>query len=182
MKITKQFALVALLVLGATLFANTSARAAEDWGSINLWTGTDANDPDYGASGTATLTNVTSQGFGLVGYTYGEIFVGELSVTYHGLTPGATYRIGPVSPDSRTNLGPGNKFNKYDEPKYVEFRASANGTGVVSTAVGFVIAWDFDPLTGWYLAGWDGYVFSVVRKQGSHSTGVLAGFFQDPYP
>jgi hypothetical protein len=80
-KTTNHFALVALLVLGATLCASARVRAGDDWGTMDLASTNNADAPDYGASGMANLTNVTFQGFGYIGAAYGEIYAGDLSVT-----------------------------------------------------------------------------------------------------
>ena len=98
MKTTKHFALMALLVLGATLYASTPARAAP----FDL-TPTGA---EPGATGQGRLAHVELVDYSVGGqiwigpppsyqmhwqyewYTYS----GELSVACQGLTPGATYR------------------------------------------------------------------------------------------
>jgi hypothetical protein len=86
MGIIKQFGVVALLVLGATLCASTPARAQ----TFDLTpTGAEA-----GATGQATLTKVRYLGTVYVPaywpFKYYK-FVGHLQVTCQGLAPGATY-------------------------------------------------------------------------------------------
>jgi hypothetical protein len=83
MKTTKQFGLVALLALGATLCASTAARA----GTFDLM----PTGAEPGATGQAVivaLALVDSSGTP----AGGEVtFRGSLSVQCQGLTPGATY-------------------------------------------------------------------------------------------
>src|SRR5262245_39077237 len=98
MKTTKQFALVALFVLGATLSASTPARAQS---TITLTNVADPTDPDAEASGQAALTNVVYSFDGYSewsgDYEWGYlVYEGDLTVRLSGLTPGATYRIGPT--------------------------------------------------------------------------------------
>lgn len=84
MKTMKQFALVALLVLGATLSASTPA-----WAQIDL-TPTDA---EPGATGQASSSHVQYHGRGIDPYSgYGYVaYTCTLYVTCQGLTPGVTY-------------------------------------------------------------------------------------------
>lgn len=182
MDIMKRLGLAALFTISVTLFESTPARAGDDWGTIDLMAVAGADDPDYGAAGTASLTNVTFEGFGFIGYTYGEIYAGDLSVSWQGLTPGAIYRIGPVYPDQTTTLS-----KRRSPAQYVQFQASANGTGEATVQAVFVIAYDvlcYDPdgrECYTYRVG-QGYAFSVDRKHGSHWDTVLGGFFPYPYP
>ena len=56
-------------------------------------TGVDSN-----ATGQATLTDVTSSGFWSYWYSNQgyEVYSGNLTLSCEGLTPGATYRVGPI--------------------------------------------------------------------------------------
>jgi hypothetical protein len=84
MKTTKHCALVALLVLGATLCAEATA------GTYPL--GNTGAEPD--ATGQFTLSKfrwVTRGNSGPPNYIYFEVWRGSFTVTCQGLTPGARY-------------------------------------------------------------------------------------------
>jgi hypothetical protein len=174
MKSAIRLALAALLLLAATLIAGKPARG-EDWGAIDLVN--EGNEPQ--ATGQATLTNVTSWAFHIVGTSPGpvaaEYFSGQLTVTCQGLTPGKTYRISPA-------LGAVNPPKK--KPDFFSFMAAADGSGGTGgpIPVTFQIVWFMDYFGNWYVYDPDGCVVAVSRKEGSRLTVVLSGLFLDPYP
>jgi hypothetical protein len=95
MKTTKQFALVALLVLGAMLGASTPAQA-QLGGIIPLNCQVGVDDPDYGASGRVSIAAM-EPGWGSFyvddqGNRWGSIDC-KLIVECWDLTPGATYSL-----------------------------------------------------------------------------------------
>jgi hypothetical protein len=95
----KRFGLAALLVLATALSASTPVQAQS---TITLTNVAGSKDSDSGASGQATLTDVAysftvtlfAGGYSMTDY---DFYAGYLTVSCSGLTPGATYRIGPTS-------------------------------------------------------------------------------------
>ena len=83
----KRVRLAVLFLVAAALLACTPAFAANQ-GTANLTCVADPMDPDYGASGVAKLTGVKP-----VQFDWGYEYVGKLSVSCSGLTPGATYTV-----------------------------------------------------------------------------------------
>jgi len=82
---------VPLAVLFLIAVALLAAGAAPAMGAgCKLTCVVDVNDPDYGASGEASLTKLKFLYELWGGYRYYE---GDLRVTCHGLTPGATYDV-----------------------------------------------------------------------------------------
>jgi hypothetical protein len=113
MKTTKQFALVVLMVVGATLCATTPAGA-----QIDL-TPTGA---EPGATGQASLTHLRYDSAGILDPANGigyQAYTCNLNVACQGLTPGATYQ---------TSAG--------------TFQASRDGTGK-ARAVKFYLIWEY---------------------------------------
>jgi hypothetical protein len=99
----KRFGLAILCAIGVALFTSSPA-AAEDYGPITLVSTGDTRDQDFGATGQASLANVHPDyppGYVLSEYWDGRwisqrllvLVPGDLTVTYQGLTPGATYQI-----------------------------------------------------------------------------------------
>ncbi len=80
----------------------------------------DQTDQDYGASGTASLSNIKYHYVWAGPFDYYSYYSGALTVTCQGLTPGATYWVGP----------PGDAFS-------AAFTASKSGTGGVKEWVAF---------------------------------------------
>ena len=112
MKTTKHFALVALLVLGATLYASTPA-----WAQFDL-TPTGA---EPGATGQASMSHLRYDSAGILDPANGigyQAYTCNLDVACQGLTPGATYQ---------TSAG--------------TFQASRDGTGK-ARAVKFLLMWE----------------------------------------
>ena len=177
MKTTKHFALVALLVLGATLSASNPVLAQS---TITLTNVADPADPDSDASGEATLTNVVDSSDGYSEWSgdyvfFYRVYEGDLTVRCSGLTPGATYRVGPTGFQ-------GNNF----QPTYSSVQASDTGTVELAVPVSFVgevelwhvLRWrKGKPLFWEYVDSWQsGYSFSVARKQGNEYIEVLHGY------
>ncbi len=81
-----RFGLAVLFVVGVALCTSSPAWAQSP---LELTNTTDANDPDYGASGTATLTHQKL----LYSDEYGAVMSAQLVVQCELLTPGATYLI-----------------------------------------------------------------------------------------
>ena len=86
MRSLKRVQMAVLLVMAVGFLAGTPA-IAPDWGTIQLTTTADVDDPDYGAAGQATLTNVRA----VWSNGWNTSFKGKLTVTCKGLTPGARY-------------------------------------------------------------------------------------------
>jgi hypothetical protein len=116
MKTAKHFALVVLMVVGATLSASTPA-----WAWINL-TPTGA---EPGATGQASSSDVQFVSMGILDPTNGISYWGyscTLYVTCQGLTPGATYMV----------------------PNAGTFKASRDGTGSLKKpAKGYPLMWAY---------------------------------------
>jgi hypothetical protein len=182
----KRFGLAALLVVGVALCTNTPAQAQY---TIDLTPTAAVSDPDYGASGQATWT---SDGGGFV-FTwlrddryYSPIQVrtstGQVTVTYEGLTPGATYQIKATS--WQTALASNNK-ERNASYSYSQFTASTNGIGQATVPASFSEKWVwivYDPrypeYGGYYSQIEEGYIyFSVARKANGKYTPVLSGHF-----
>jgi hypothetical protein len=176
-----------LVVIVATALA--SPARAETWGgTITLTNVVSANDRDYGASGTATLSDAFAEGaWGSPAVDvdgYGYLIVGShLTMTCEGLTPGATYAVGPTS----VVLYPSPFRDKKNGslPGYSSVTASADGTLELDIDVTFIGGWYYwwDPAAGtalegwgwWEFGGYSDYGIAVARKQGSKYTQVLAG-------
>jgi hypothetical protein len=177
MKTTKHFALMSVFVFGATLFASTPARAQS---TITLTNVADPADPDSDAAGEATLTNVidSSDAYGEWNGDYFfvyHVYSGDLTVRCSGLTPGATYSIGPTGFQ-------GNNF----QPTYSSVKASDTGTVELAVPVSFVGEAELWHVLRWRKGKplfWEyvdssqlGYSFSVARKQGNGYIEVLHGY------
>lgn len=187
MKTTKHFALAALLILGAALSASTPVRAQS---TITLTNVADPTDPDSGASGQATLSDVAYASSDTLGSSENDMWVGDfytgyLTVSCSGLTPGARYRIGPIGFQSVFDK---KTLTTTDFPTYALVRASGNGTVELAVPVIFIGGvtqywWNRDWGGYWQFVGfWDtGYSLSVDRKEGSKYVTVLQGAFQYPY-
>jgi hypothetical protein len=105
MRAMKRFGLTALFAIGVALFGGTPA-LAQSW---TLTETTAVSDPDHGASGQATLTNVTLVRWypdPLGGKFVYSDYTGYLTVTCQGLTPGAYYStpLGQEKADRYGNL------------------------------------------------------------------------------
>jgi hypothetical protein len=192
----KQFGLAALLAIGAALFTSRSA-AAEDFGPITLGSTGDTRDQDYGATGQATLSNVTpgqpgsNYGYGFYYYWDGRctstssvalVIPGDLTVSCQGLTPGATYQIKATAWYTDYYF-----LSKKGQPtansySYFQFPVSANGAGEVTVPVSYAEVWlhQFDDCWGgfdyWEQLSGGRLWFTVERKDGRNKyTTVLGG-------
>ena len=104
MRSMKLSQLAVLLVIGVGLFTSTQAYADD---TITLACAVGSNDPDYGSTGQATLTNVRQVGgANLFPYFYEQYYEGNLTVACVGLTPGTTYStpVGKFKADRKGNL------------------------------------------------------------------------------
>jgi hypothetical protein len=177
MRSSKLFQLAVLFLIGVALLASTPALAL-DVGPITL-TNTGA---EPGASGTATLTNFTFRGF-LQGYPLAAAwdywgghyqkqlatYSGQLTATLKGLTPGATYRIGPTT---YAWMSIGVKAYQGDA-YYYHFTASDNGTAEVAVPVSCADLW---LLWGQWRVRYWAYPCYVDRAAGNNTyTTVLYG-------
>ena len=185
MTLTKRSGLGALLVVAAALFTSTPALAQS---TITLTNTADSTDRDSGALGQATLTDVAYS------YSYEEVssfsdsvcdvYTCYLTVSCSGLTPGATYRIGPTGIQSVF----GKKIRQpYCVPTYSSVRASRTGTVELALQVSFVGSrsrYSLNQNYGGYWEfvgfGYSDYSLSVDRKDGSKYTPVLQGSFPHP--
>ena len=166
------------------LFTSTPALAQS---TITLTNTADSTDRDSGASGQATLTDVAYS------YWYKEVFsfsywvcdvyTGYLTVSCSGLTPGATYRIGPTG-IQYVYFG---KKLRQPFPTYSSVRASRTGTVELALQVIFVGSISYYSLNQNYGGYWEfvgfgysDYSLSVDRKDGSKYTPVLQGSFPHP--
>jgi hypothetical protein len=159
MNTMKRFALAALFVLGATLCPSAQAQL-----TVQL---TPTTDAPSGAWGQATLTNIKYKGetFRQLGNEKEWVriykYTGDLAVTCHALTPGATYYI--------------NGVNK-------KFRADPYGTlqaNVSSWGFAYAYVTGYDPFG--YYAFWVLPELDVYRiNSGGSTTTVLYGTL--PYP
>ena len=162
----KRFGLAALFVIGAGLFTSSLARAQTPLTNTGV-------DPD--ATGQATLTEVTSSDFWSDWYSnYAfEIYSGNLTLSCEGLTPGATYRVGPTQV-SRSKKG-------QTIVSYLYVTASDSGTLELATPVKYIRClwqWVPDPhLDGyWEEVEYYCYKFSVdCKEKGKTYTAVLTG-------
>lgn len=155
----KRLGLVAVLAVGATLFASTPAQAkGEDWGTIQL---TNVGDEPQ-ASGQASLTNVVCRDSNpydpdpwRTGYCSGK-----LTVYCRNLTPGATYW---------TPAG--------------TFTANRKGNGAIIGKVVFTVEWYRSDWWGPVVTL--PYVVDVIRLDpdgsGFVETLVLTGEFSPPW-
>ena len=111
----KLFQLAVVFLIAAALLGGISAPSAgaDSATVIQLTPTVDVTDPDYGASGTATLSNLRT-----TWYRNGVSYSAKVRVTCEGLTPGAMYEV-------RTNV-----FDLVNL-RWVtwDFRASGKGTG-----------------------------------------------------
>jgi hypothetical protein len=150
----KRLGLLALLV-GATLFVGTAARAAApgNWGTVQL---TNIGD-EPGALGEASLTHVKRLWSDVVEWMRIDHYSGKLTVKCRNLTPGATYS---------TPAG--------------TFIADRKGNGGASGQVLFTVYVD----EGWWgpTVVIEPYVVDVVRlNPDGSSTTVLTGDFVPPW-
>jgi len=162
----KRFGLAALFVIGAGLFTSSLARAQTPLTNSGV-------DPD--ATGQATLTDVTSSGFWSFWYSNEgyEIYSGNLTLSCEGLTPGATYRVGPTQVS----------LSKKDQIIYSYLYVTASDSGTLELAtpvryIGCLWQWVPDPhLDGyWEVVEYYGYKFSVDCKgKRKPYTAVLTG-------
>lgn len=177
----------ALLAIGVALFTSSPTLAQY---TIELTPTAGASDADYGASGQATWTVV--DGFAFTWdrdddpryFSSAEVRVstGQLTVTYGGLTPGATYRIKATS--WQTPLASDNKELNASY-SYSEFTASSNGSGQVTVPASFSEMWvwilydgRYPEYGGYFSQIQDGNIdFSVARKVRNKYTSVLQGYF-----
>jgi hypothetical protein len=129
----KQLGLSVIVATGLAL-ATTNRAVAEDWGTITLTNVASANDKDYESTGQASLSDVT---YSYMSRDYAsDVYTGHLTLTCAGLTPGATYRIGPIGPyDSGYQLTR-KKFLGAGYP-YAWATASATGTLELDVQVNF---------------------------------------------
>jgi hypothetical protein len=172
----KRFGLAALFAIAAALFTSSPALAQY---TIDLTFTANAKDRDHGASGKVTLTDVTYDGMWIVwdwddstlSYGY-DVYTGYLTLRCDGLTPGATYRLGPTD------------IRAYDPYSYVA--ASSTGTVDLNVQVyfsyGYTYYWVEDPFWGGHWERWPGdpsggFGVSVARRQGRRNyTEVLSGW------
>ena len=186
----KQFGLAALFVIGVALFTSSPA-VAEDYGPITLSSTTNVRDQDYGATGQATLTNVYpgDEGWGYLlsswyypadhetHYTYVHPVPCYLTVTYQGLTPGATYQIKATHYLTDYMY----VFSKKAQPySYFPFTASTTGAGEVTVQVTYGELWNYVvPEYGipyWEQISGGRMSLTVERKDGRNKyTTVLGG-------
>ena len=100
----KRVQLALALVVAGVLFTGTTVAADS---TIELACVVGSDDPDFGATGEATLTNVhIVGGYNMYPYSREEWYEGDLTVTCRGLTRGATYStpVGKSKADRRGNL------------------------------------------------------------------------------
>jgi hypothetical protein len=187
----KQIGLAALFVIGVAIFTNSPALAqeGEDWGTITLTNTADAKDRDYGASGQATLTDVTYgtivQGEYPNEYAMGVAY-GNLTVRCEGLTPGATYGVGPTGFSWLVHRG--QLVGPF--PAYSYVTASDTGTVELAVQVQFNSGcsyqwvedppmWPSGPSGHWELTGCSYYYpLEVFRRHGRNKvTPVLGGYW-----
>lgn len=151
MSTLKRFSLLTLLVLGATLFANTPARAQFSENPIDLVGVVGVDDPDYGASGQLRILGIKP------GYTVGPsngfvtpiYFECHVNLQCSGLTQGATY------------VFPGGKF-----------RAGKDGSVDITRRHDVILVY-FVPWWGAFEDGWWHVGVYRLNRDGS-STTVLA--------
>ena len=155
MKTTKHFALVALIVLGATLGASTSAWGQHDVPYGPLYCLVGEGDPDFGASGQWAF-NWNIRKYGVGGSTdgngnYFRFYGGTASVTCSGLIPGAWYLVEFASASSSSK------------------QVKADRDGSVSVAFrGETLMWAHGP--DWY-PGY--YVWVLVSRLNPDGTSIL---------
>ena len=176
-----RFGLAALFVIGVALFTSSPAWAQDP---ITLSSTSDVRDQDYGASGQATLTDIAySHDYWLPNifdsnYVL-KVFTGQLTVTYWGLTPGATYQI--TASTWYSDL----VSKKQDPYSHSQFTASADGAGEVSVPVSFAQGWRvvFDNWGGehWEQTSGGRLTFWVERKDRRKYTYVLGGYWNLPW-
>lgn len=117
MRFLKLFQLAVVFLIAAALLGGISAPSAgaDSKATVIQLTSTvvDVTDPDYDASGTATLSNLRT-----TWYRNGVSYSAKVRVTCEGLTPGAMYEV-------RTNV-----FDFVNLRLVTwDFRASGKGTG-----------------------------------------------------
>ncbi len=169
----KRFSLAVLFAALVALLASAPSRAQVQ--TITLTPTAGAGDQDHGATGEASLADVayyySTGDFPSVMY---DVYTGHLTVHCEGLTPGATYIVGPYA-----YYGPLPK--KGPDPRYSYVTASAAGSldlDVQASIWGPSYVWVDDPYGGhWERYCPAGYEFFVARKQGRKAITVLTGFF-----
>lgn len=179
MKTTNQFALAALLVIGATLGTSSPLTAQT---TITLTNVADPTDQDSYAAGQATLSELTNSwsvrsGNYATGLDIYYLCIRQLTVRCSGLTPRATYQIGPTWNGPMINKKGGISW----VTDYTLAKASNTGTLELSVYVTFLCGeeywYDWLPAGGWHD---ESYGFSIDRKQGKGYIDVFRGFF--PWP
>ena len=118
----KRVRLAVLFLIAAALLACTPALAAGQSITTNLTCVADPMDPDYGASGQATLSSVEEDYGPRPGGWY-VVFRGRLSVSCANLTPKAMYEV-------RTNAA-----DPHGSWAWWDFQASPRGVGAAGGRV-----------------------------------------------
>ncbi len=180
MAVKNRFVLAGVAIVAAAMLTNSPARAQS---TITLArTGAEPH-----ASGQATLSDVApyavlTQAAGFYTYYYWYVDAGQLTLHCDGLTPGATYRVGPTAVNQQTNRkGQVSLTNSYSF-------VTASSTGTIDLGIGVTYLAGFecwqviDPggwAEEWVFLGGDTYPYkvSVDRKRGSKYTVVLEGTF-----
>ena len=191
MTLTKRLGLGALLVVAVALCTSTAVLAQST--TITLTNTAGSKDQDSGASGQATLNNVAYSFSESTGagdwYEEYDVYTGYLTVSCSGLTPGATYRIGPTGLqqvyDKKDLYGVWHWGGTYSS-------VTASGAGTVELGpqvifVGTVTQYQWYGVSSNYgywviTATWHpDYSLSVARKSGSKYIVALQGSFAYPY-